>query len=167
MPALKRLYIIFGLVTLFVSVGFDQLSKWTMLDVVHLAGRGPITVAPFFDLTLVWNQGISFGLFAGLNQPMTLMTVSGAILIVLFIWLCKAHSATIAGALGSVMGGAIGNMIDRVRYGAVVDFLDFHIGRMHWPAFNIADSAIFIGVVLLCLDGMFTKRLTKTEGSHT
>ena len=118
-------------------------------------------VTSFFNLALVWNYGVSFGMFAVLRQPLMLSGLSVAIICILLIWLTKNLSKLIAVALGLVIGGAIGNIVDRLRFGAVTDFLDFHIGTYHWPAFNIADSCIFIGVVLLCASSMFTPNTSK------
>ena len=117
-----------------------------------------VEVTPFFNLVMVWNYGISFGMFAGSRQPAILIACSAIILGILAVWLYKNSSKLVACALGCVIGGAAGNVIDRLRFGAVADFLDFHIGPYHWPAFNIADSSIFIGVVLLCISSMFTQR---------
>ena len=133
----------------------DQLSKWLVLDVMN-PDRRLIEILPWFNLALVWNRGISFGMFASHNQPVLLVVLSLAIVWILLRWLCKNVSWLVSLALGLIIGGAIGNVVDRLRFGAVVDFFDAHIGAYHWPAFNIADSAIFIGIVLLCLNGMFT-----------
>jgi len=81
--------------------------------------------------------------------------MAGAMSVVLLVWLRKAEQPLLRVALGLVIGGAIGNMIDRMAYGAVADFFDFHLGGWHWPAFNIADSGIVVGVALLFLDGLF------------
>lgn len=112
-----------------------------------------IAVAPFFNLVMVWNQGISFGLFDS-NSPYVAMGLIGISLIIslmLVIWLALTHSALRSVAIGLVVGGAVGNVIDRVRFGAVADFLDFYWGQWHWPAFNLADSAIVVGAFLLAL----------------
>jgi signal peptidase II len=134
----------------------DQVSKWWILENVLSPERPFIEVTSFFNLVMVWNTGVSFGLFSQHNQPLILIAVASIIVIILLIWLMKNDSKLVAIALGLVIGGAVGNIIDRFRYGAVADFLDVHIGGYHWPAFNIADSSIFIGVVLLASSGMFT-----------
>lgn len=138
-----------------VIIMFDQLSKWAILEHVLSPERPGIEITSFFNIVMVWNYGVSFGLFAGHRKPLILTAISLAIVLVLLIWLARNHDRLTAWAIGIVIGGAIGNVIDRLRFGAVADFLDFHIGTYHWPAFNIADSAIFIGVVLLVLSGMF------------
>ncbi len=111
-----------------------------------------IEVLPFFNLVEVWNRGISFGMFNDLSYGQWLLSGMG-IIISLFLlrWLLLTDSERTASALGMIIGGAIGNVIDRLRFGAVADYLDFHAFGYHWPAFNLTDSAIFIGVVLLLL----------------
>ena len=108
-----------------------------------------IIVTPFFSLTPVWNSGISFGLFSD-NPYIGLVTIPVlAVLVVLWlIW--QLNDLTFLQTLGAsfIACGALGNVSDRIVYGRVIDFLDFHIGALHWPAFNVADSALFIGVLL-------------------
>ncbi len=140
--------------TLFV----DQLSKWWILDAVMLPPR-TIEVTSFFNLVLVWNRGISFGLF---NQPggwnaVILSALALAIVVILLVWMARSQHRLTALALGLIVGGAIGNVIDRLRFGAVVDFLDVHYAGWHWPAFNVADSAISAGAVLLIADALFLR----------
>jgi signal peptidase II len=152
-----------GLIVMIICLGLDQLSKGYMLESLGMNHRPPIEIAPFFNLVMVWNSGVSFGMFAAAKQPLALIFLSAAILVILLVWLARTPSMLVAVALGCVMGGAIGNVIDRLRFGAVADFFDFHLGAYHWPAFNIADSAIFIGIVLLCLHSMLSS--AKKEGS--
>lgn len=142
-----------GIAALLLALMLDQFSKWLLLDRVGIVSSA-IEVAPFFNLVMVWNTGISFGMLAEHDRPYLLVALSLIIIAVLAVWLRRAESALTAAALGLVIGGALGNIIDRLRFGAVADFFDFHIGAYHWPAFNIADSAIFIGVVLLCAEGI-------------
>lgn len=142
---------------LLVAVGIlvaDQISKVFFLDLMQ-QNPGGIIVTPFFNLVMVWNTGVSFGLFSedSASRSWTLIAVSFAVMIWLGWWLWRAHSALVAVALGMIIGGAIGNVIDRYRFGAVFDFLDFHAFGWHWPAFNVADSGIVIGVLLLLADG--------------
>jgi len=143
------------------ALALDQFTKWLILSSLGDHNRPDIEITSFFNIVLVHNSGISFGMFAGERQPLLLTAVSVAVVITLLIWLAKNSSKLVAVALGGVIGGAIGNMIDRLRFGAVTDFLDFHLGAYHWPAFNIADTCIFIGVVLLCMGSMFTPTTTK------
>lgn len=142
---------------LLVAVGIlvaDQISKLFFLDLMQ-QNPGGIVVTPFFNLVMVWNTGVSFGLFSedSTSRSWTLIAVSFAVMIWLGWWLWRAHSRLVAVALGMIIGGAIGNVIDRYRFGAVFDFLDFHAFGWHWPAFNVADSGIVIGVLLLLADG--------------
>jgi len=141
-----------------VTLALDQASKWLVMHRLLSPERPGIEVLPFFNIVMVWNQGISFGMLAGHNQPLILSVMSSAIVAVLLVWLFRNRSAQTAVALGFVIGGAVGNILDRLRFGAVADFLDFHMENYHWPAFNVADSAIFIGVVLLCIGSMLTKK---------
>jgi signal peptidase II len=140
------------------ALALDQLSKWYILERTDLPFFNAYTVTPFFNLVMVWNKGVSFGMFSGNDQPFILIGISLVIIVILVRWLVMARTKWISGAIGLVIGGATGNIIDRLRFGAVADFLDFHIDIYHWPAFNIADSAIFIGVVILCVDSMFGGR---------
>jgi len=134
----------------------DQLTKWLILDRLDDVHR-TITVTPFLNLALVWNKGVTFGLLNHHDKnylPYLLIGVAVVILFFLGRWLWRTSSTTVALALGAIMGGAVGNVIDRVRYGAVVDFLDFYYKDFHWYAFNVGDAAIVMGVALLLIDGM-------------
>jgi signal peptidase II len=150
-----------GLATAVIVAILDQLTKAAVL--AHFASR-PLgdreTITSFLNLALTYNRGISFGLFndgAGLNA-LIFSVAAAAIVAVLVYWLRRAASPFLAIAIGLIIGGAIGNVIDRLRLGAVVDFLDFHVGAYHWPAFNVADSAICIGVAAMLLDGLLLRR---------
>jgi signal peptidase II len=120
-----------------------------------------IPVTPFFNLVLIWNRGVSFG-FLGQESsdwlPWLLTALALAIMTVLAWWLREAANRLMVLALGLVIGGAFGNIIDRLRFGAVVDFLDFYIAEFHWPAFNVADSAITAGAALILYDALFVSR---------
>jgi signal peptidase II len=150
-----------GLITATVVVVMDQLSKAAILAL--FAGRffgDRDTITSFFNLALTYNRGISFGLFNGDGgvNALVFSFAAAAIIAVLLYWLSRAASGFLAVAIGLIIGGAVGNVIDRLRFGAVVDFLDFHIGSVHWPAFNLADSAICIGVAAMLLDGLVLRR---------
>ncbi|HYN39223.1 MAG TPA: signal peptidase II [Rhodospirillales bacterium] len=137
-------------------IAADQAVKWWILEHVMMPPR-VIEVTSFFNLVMTWNRGVSFGLF-NTDSPynaLILSIVAGVIAVALLIWLARADRPVLAYGLGTVIGGAIGNVIDRVRFGAVADFLDFHISGYHWPAFNVADSAITIGVAVLIVDSLF------------
>ena len=114
----------------------------------------------FFRLVIVWNRGVSFGLMGGDGAlpPWVLSAVAIAVCVGLFVWLRRTDRPFTGWGIGLVMGGAIGNVIDRARWGAVFDFADFHIGQWHWPAFNVADSAIVVGVGLMLIDSLIGER---------
>jgi signal peptidase II len=146
-----------------VVIAIDQLTKWWIVENVMQPPR-LIEITSFFNLVMAWNRGVSFGLFNN-DWPLNawvLPLIIGAIVVVLAVWLVRCERATIGWALGLVIGGAVGNLVDRVRYGAVADFLDFHAFGYHWPAFNVADSAITIGAVILILDSLLG-RTTETK----
>jgi signal peptidase II len=132
----------------------DQISKLWVLNGLHLADRGQIPVLPFFRLTMVMNQGVSFGLLRADGPVGRWLLVAAALAVVvgLIAWVRRADRLLFAAALGLIIGGALGNnLIDRARIGQVVDFLDFSGLDFPW-VFNVADSAITVGVVLLLLD---------------
>lgn len=137
----------------------DQASKWWILDVVMQPPR-VIPLTPFFNLVLGWNRGVSFGLFNS-DSPLNrwvLPLIAVAIVVTLAVWLRRVGTFQLALAIGAVIGGALGNVADRLRFGAVADFLDVHAWGYHWPAFNVADSAITIGALVLVLDSLFSRR---------
>ena len=114
-----------------------------------------VEILPFFNLVLVWNRGISFGMFGGGALPPWLLgAIAVAVILALVIWLRRVETRLLAATIGLVIGGAAGNVIDRFRFGAVADFLDLHWGDYHWPAFNLADAAITVGVVILLIDAL-------------
>ena len=143
-----------GLALAAVIVIADRLAKWWAIEALVDEPYG-VEILPVFNLILVWNQGISFGMLGGGAVPPWLLSVVGlAISLVLVLWLRKVETRLLAVAIGLVIGGALGNIVDRLWYGAVADFLDVHWGDYHWPAFNLADAAIFVGVVILLLDAL-------------
>ena len=171
-----------GLLLALIGIIADQISKAYILYGLKLAAgyqngfpvvqcyNKTITIIDnFFNIVLVWNHGVSFGMFNkvkcdellghGINplQPIMLSVLTISIVGVMIYLLKKSKNVFEATAFGLVIGGAIGNLIDRILYGAVVDFLDFHLSGMHWPAFNVADSIILIGVLLLVFEGIFVK----------
>ena len=138
----------FGLLLAAITVGLDQFTKALVL--AFLEPYQAVEWAPFLSCVLVFNTGISFGLFAGETALLrwVLIGLALAVSVLLTSWLYKEKRPRVASALGLILGGAIGNVVDRIFRHAVVDFLDLHIGGWHWPAFNLADSAITVGVVL-------------------
>ena len=171
----------FLLFSLFMIVA-DQLSKWAVteriirpvvegagapIDLVSWYAQAPaplpyasVGVTSFFNWVMVWNKGISFGMFNHETDygPMILIGISVVItLIFLYILMTKPVSMQ-AWGIALIIGGAIGNVIDRLRFGAVIDFIDVHIGDYHWPAFNIADACICVGVAMLLVLGLFFEK---------
>jgi signal peptidase II len=166
----KRL-IGFGLIVDFIIL--DQISKWLALDYIfkpelNLETLGifdwissslrlpfiSTEITSFFNLTMVWNEGVSFGMFQNGN-PWPLIVMSIVISGIFSIWLLKSKSWVEAISLSMVIGGALGNIVDRLHFRAVADFLDFHIMGWHYPAFNLADSFISIGIVILVVNSLF------------
>lgn len=138
----------------------DQVVKHWMLALVFDPPR-ILEVTGFFNLVPVWNTGVSFGLFGDASTSRwVLVALALAIVVVLLVWLARAGTGIVVLALVLVIGGALGNVIDRVLYGAVIDFFDIHAFGFHWPAFNIADMSIVIGTALLLYDGLFASPRT-------
>jgi signal peptidase II len=147
-----------GIIAAVTVLALDQASKLWLLFVLDISHRGAVRVAPFFDLVLAWNPGISFGWLQNDSQlaQISLMVVKALAVIVLAIWMARSRSQLSTLALGLIIGGAIGNAIDRVAYGAVVDFALFHVqiggNTFNWYVFNLADVAIVAGVAALLYD---------------
>lgn len=144
-----------ALLAIGVLIVVDQAVKQVMLTLVFDPPR-ILEVTGFFNLVPVWNTGVSFGLFGDTGTSRwILVAVALVIVVVLLVWLTRAGPGMVAIALVMVIGGALGNVLDRVFYGAVIDFFDIHAFGFHWPAFNIADAAIVLGTALLLYDGLF------------
>lgn len=158
-----------GLAAALVVVLADQASKWWVLEVLHLRDIRQVEVLPFLSLTMVWNHGVTFGLLNGLG-PLGAWILAGvalAVVVLLGVWLRRAETLLVAVALGSIAGGAVGNVIDRLRFGAVADFLHAHAWGWSWYVFNVADAAIVCGVAVLVLDGLRPKRAAGPEDAGT
>lgn len=147
-----------GLVAAAAALVLDQASKLWLLYVYELGGRGTVAVTPFFDLVLAWNTGISYGWFQDtgpLGQTLLLAGKAAAIL-ALGVWMARSGNRLAVVGLGLIIGGAIGNAIDRLAYGAVVDFALLHVAvggkTYNWYVFNLADVAIVAGVAALLYD---------------
>jgi signal peptidase II len=147
-----------GVIAGIVTLVLDQASKLWLLYVFDIARRGAVKVTPFFDLVLAWNVGISFGWFQndGFVAQAVLTAIKAVAVVVLAIWMARSRNRLATVALGLIIGGAIGNAIDRVAYGAVVDFALFHVqiggNTFNWYVFNVADVAIVAGVAALLYD---------------
>lgn len=176
-----------------ILVILDQLSKWAVTQYMiapkigvnteaqngvipffewlakphDLYGFTSIEITPFFNIVMVWNKGISFGLFNDFGDigPVILSSVAVLMSIAFAVWIIQTRSILHQCALALIIGGAIGNVIDRVRFGAVIDFLDVHAAGYHWPAFNLADSLIFIGVALLIIHMLFFEKDSEIENN--
>ncbi len=148
-----------GLLAAFSWFLVDQVTKWWIINHVMMPPR-VIPISGFFNIVLGRNTGVSFGLFGGASQWL-LVAVAAAVLVMLLIWMARATSRLVALALGLIAGGAIGNVVDRVRLGGVTDFLDFYLGEWHWPAFNMADVGIVCGAGLLLADSFIFGKETE------
>ena len=133
----------------------DQISKWWILSVFNLPEKGSVAVLPFFNLTMVWNRSISMGLLPdALANRWFLIVLTAVIAAGIFVWMLRTVRPLERTALAMVFGGAVGNLIDRLVHGAVVDFIHLHAFGYNYYVFNIADSMITIGVILLLIDGL-------------
>ena len=157
-----------GLIAAVAALAIDQASKLWLLNVYELGRRGAVTLTPFFDLVLAWNTGISYGWFqdTGPFGQTILLAIKAVAVLVLAIWMARSGTRLAAIGLGLIIGGAVGNGIDRVAYGAVVDFALLHVqigGKTYnWYVFNLADVAIVAGVAGLLYDSFVTPGAAKT-----
>ena len=155
-----------GLLIAAAIYGLDRLTKWLAVDVWNIDQR-KLELGPFLNLDLVWNPGVSFGMLqsdAGIAQWL-LGAFGFAVVLALTVWLWRTRSGALASGLGLVIGGALGNLSDRILWGAVADFVDFHVGALHWPVFNVADTAIVVGFGLIVVDGLFAGRSRSIKGN--
>ena len=156
----------------------DQLSKWWITEYIlrpetggestplgqwvlnapERVGFARVPVIPNFNLSMVWNEGVSFGMMQNPDNIWPLVGLTLTICAILIYCLLKSETKTEALSYGMIIGGAFGNLIDRFRFGGVADFFDVYVGTYHWPAFNIADACISIGVVLLLAQGLFMSK---------
>lgn len=162
-----------GLLLIFAFIILDQITKWLVLEYVFRPELGAeplglfawfqdfirlpliqVELTSFFNFTMVWNQGVSFGLFQSGN-PWPLIILSLVICTAFTRWLIKTDTWRESIPLSMIIGGALGNVIDRFHFGAVADFLDFYLFGWHYPAFNIADSLISVGIVILIVNSLF------------
>jgi signal peptidase II len=148
-----------GVVAALIVLAVDQASKWWILYRLALPDIGQLVVLPVLNFTMVWNRGVTFGLLNGFGgwSYLVLAGVAFAVVVALGMWLRRAESPVVAAALGAIVGGALSNVLDRLRYGAVVDFIQAHLGAWSWYVFNLADAAIVCGVVTLLLDSLLRR----------
>lgn len=145
-----------GLMVAAAVIALDQLSKW--LVYTEVSSAAPLILCKYFSIVRVFNTGVSFSLFDNYGSLGTLVLCVISLIVCggLLYWLHQEPNRLRQLCLGMIIGGALGNVIDRLHYGAVVDFLDFHIGAYHWPAFNVADSFICVGAVMLMILELMT-----------
>ena len=146
-----------GLLIAILVFATDQLTKFWILRVINLDEREPIQITPFLDLAMAWNKGVSYGLLTT-HMQWLLVALSLAIAVMLIFWLRKSTKPLAAASYGLLIGGALGNALDRMLHGAVADFVLFHWGTWDWYIFNVADIAIVAGVALLLYDAVFAGR---------
>jgi len=151
-PRFRRFLAVLAVVGLLVAI--DLTIKWVMINIVMNPPQ-VTPVFPFFNLVLVFNRGVSFGILSNLGAwgPVILSILALGIIVVLMVWLWRARNHGELTGLVLIIGGAIGNLIDRLQDGAVTDFLDFYASQNHWPAFNIADIFIVTGLASLLVFG--------------
>jgi len=155
-----------GIIVALAVLAADQASKAWVLS-IDLAQTGPVVLLPVLDLTMVWNRGVTFGLLTGFGGEagrwgyLILAGAALAVVVALGVWLRRAETRLVAVAIGAIAGGAVGNVVDRLRYGAVVDFIHAHVRlagqEWSWYVFNLADAAIVCGVAALVLDGLWPR----------
>ncbi len=150
---------LFGIIAALVVLIADQASKWWIRDVVDLPAIGQMVLLPVLNFTWVKNRGVTFGLLTGFGEwsYLVLAAVALAVVAALVVWLRRAESRLVALALGAIVGGALSNVIDRLRFGYVEDFIHAHVGTWSWYVFNVADAAIVCGVAALVLDSLLPR----------
>ena len=154
-----------GFLLALIVLAADQLSKWWILESFNLPQKGSVEILPFLNLTMVWNKGVSMGLFndGGGMGRWILVVVTSIVALALIVWLVRCTDKWLSLALGALIGGAIGNIIDRVAYGAVADFIHLHAFNWSFYVFNVADAMISLGVIILLLDGLRSEDKSPTR----
>lgn len=167
-----------GAILMAATLLLDQLTKWLVVEKLMRPDgiaetpfyvARTIEVTPFFNLVMAWNRGVSFGVFNNTDSQHNAWALTLLSLVIctgLVVWMVRSKDRLLRISLGLIVGGALGNVIDRVRFGAVADFLDVHVAGYHWPAFNIADSGITVGALLLVADALFRQPRAKANPSH-
>ena len=152
--------ITFGLLVAAVFAILDQVSKWWVVNIYGLMDKGRVHVMPYFDMVFVKNKGVSYGMFTQDSELGQWLLVGFAVVavIAMLVWLVKAESRLVALSLGLIISGAIGNSIDRMVYGGVIDFISLYAYDYYWYVFNIADVAIVAGVAGLIYDSILPSR---------
>jgi signal peptidase II len=146
-----------GVASAFLTLLADQAHKLWMLNVFDMPNRQPVQLTPFFELVMAWNKGVSYSMLEA-NSDLGrygLLALTAAATLLMAWWMWRATHVVSGVALGLIIGGAIGNAIDRAAYGAVADFFHFHVGAFSWYVFNFADVGIVAGVALLLYESFF------------
>lgn len=145
-----------GLLATMLVLSADQVSKYWILYGLDLPDRGSIAILPFLNFTMVWNHAVTFGMFGGLGGAgrIVFSAVALAVTAVLLVWMSRTQSKLTAVCVGAITGGAVGNVVDRLRYGAVVDFIHAHAFGWSWYVFNVADSAIVCAVCVMLVQNV-------------
>lgn len=154
----------FGFMVMLAGVALDQAHKWWMLLVYDIQARGRVPVLPFLDLIYAKNTGISYGLLSGTGPPL-LIGFSLVLIVIMGLWLAQNTTKLVAIGLGLIMGGALGNVLDRLTMGGVADFIQLHAFGFYWYVFNIADVLIFVGVACLLYDVLIVSRKSAANQS--
>lgn len=154
-----------GFLLALIVLAADQLSKWWILESFNLPQKGSVELLPFLNLTMVWNKGISMGLMPANGDlgRWILVAVTSAVTIALVVWLVRCSDKWLSLALGALIGGALGNIIDRIAYGAVADFIHLHAFNWSFYVFNVADAMISLGVIILLFDGLRSEDKSPTR----
>jgi signal peptidase II len=149
-----------GVATAVIVFALDQAHKYWMLEIYRIADRGRVQITSFFDLVMAWNKGVSYGLFAqhSTTGRIVLIALSLVAVAALVIWMANSLTRLAALSIGLIVGGALGNLTDRIVHGAVADFFHFHYAGFSWYIFNIADVAIVAGVIGLILEWIVEPR---------
>ena len=157
---------VLGLIAAVLVLAADQASKWWVLTVLDLPAARQIVLLPVLNLTMVWNRGVTFGMLGNLGPwaQIVLTVLPLAVVAVLGFWLRRVESWVAAIAIGAIAGGAVGNVIDRLRFGAVVDFIHAHVGDVSWYVFNVADASIVCGVIAWILSSQWSRRAEVPNG---
>ena len=156
---------LWGFATALIVLVLDQASKWWVLHGLDLPALQRVRITPFLDFTMVWNPGVTFGLLrqGGDWGPWLLAGVALVVAALLCVWMRRAERRFTAVALGAIAGGAVGNVVDRLRFGAVVDFIHLHAGGYSWYVFNVADSAVVCGVAALVIEGLLPRPVPRSD----
>ncbi len=153
-----------GLCVAIAAFLIDQLTKW-LVQGYFANDHVQYSIGNFFNLVEAWNTGVSFSMFnnGGIIGALVLSAFAIGVIVFMLFWLKKETNVLVQIALGLIIGGALGNVVDRIRFGAVYDFLDFYCGQWHWPAFNMADSFICVGAFVIIILGMFNSKSNATK----